>query len=195
MSEKTEKDNKAFQSYLDNIKAKTGKTPDDFRALAQKKGLTKPGTKTGEVIAWLKSDFELGHGHAMAIAHVIASADKPKGTTEDGVAAHFAGKKADWRKPYDALAAKVTKFGNDVEIAPGKTYISLVRGAKKFGIVQVTAERMDVGIKLKGVPPTDRLEAAGSWNAMVTHRVRIGDAKQIDNDVLAWLKQAYAAAA
>jgi hypothetical protein len=41
MSEKSEKDKKAFQSYLDNIKAKTGKTPKDFRKLAKQKGLVK----------------------------------------------------------------------------------------------------------------------------------------------------------
>jgi hypothetical protein len=82
-----------------------------------------------------------------------------------------------------------------VTAAPTDTYISLLRGGKKFGIVQVTAERMDIGIKLKGVKPTDRFEAAGAWNAMVTHRVRITDPKQIDKEVLAWLKQAYEAAA
>ena len=114
MSEKSEKDNKAFQSYLDNIKAKTGKTPEDFRSLAAKKGLT----KNGEIVAWLKADFELGHGHANAIAHVIMSHDAAPVSQDDAIAAHFAGKKADWRKPYDALAAKVTKFGSDVEIAP-----------------------------------------------------------------------------
>ena len=62
---KSEKDQKMFQSYLDNIKAKTGKTPDDFRELAAEKGLT----KNSEIVGWLKSDFELGHGHANAIAH------------------------------------------------------------------------------------------------------------------------------
>ena len=50
---------------------------------------------------------------------------------------------------------------------------------------------MDIGIKLKGVAPTEQFEAAGSWNAMVTHRVRISDPKQIDAEVLAWLRQAY----
>ena len=43
-----------FQAYLDNIKTKTGKTPEDFKALAAKKGLLKPGVKAGEIIAWLK---------------------------------------------------------------------------------------------------------------------------------------------
>ena len=75
------------------------------------------------------------------------------------------------------------------------TYINLVRGAKKFAIVQVTVERLDLGVKLKDVAPTDRFEAAGAWNAMVTHRVRINDPKEINKEVLAWLKQAYDAAA
>jgi hypothetical protein len=57
----------SFQAYLDNIKAKTGKTPDDFAKLAAKKGRT----THGEIVAWLKSDFALGHGHATAIAAVL----------------------------------------------------------------------------------------------------------------------------
>ena len=57
----------SFQAYIDNIRAKTGKTPEDFKKLAEKKGLLKPGIKAGEIVAWLKKDFDLGHGHAMAI--------------------------------------------------------------------------------------------------------------------------------
>lgn len=61
-----------FQAYLDNIQTKTGKSLDDFKKLAAKKGYTENGTlrkgiKAGEIIAWLKKDFELGHGHAMSI--------------------------------------------------------------------------------------------------------------------------------
>jgi len=187
MSEKSEKDNKAFHSYLDNIKAKTGKTPEDFRILAENKGLV----KTGEIVAWLKSEFELGHGHAMAVAHVINSHGKASVSADDAVGTFFTGNKAQWRKSYDALIARVNQFGSDIEIAPGKTYLSLVRGAKKFGILQTTADRMDIGIKLKGAEPTDKFEAAGSWNSMVTHRVRVTDAKQVDAEVIAWLKRAY----
>lgn len=56
-----------FQAYIDNIKAKTGKTPEDFRVLAEKKGLLEPSIKVGQIVAWLQEDFGLGHGHAMAI--------------------------------------------------------------------------------------------------------------------------------
>jgi hypothetical protein len=57
----------SFQAYLDNIKTKTGKTPADFKKIAARKGLLKPGSKAGDIVRWLKEDFELGHGHAMAI--------------------------------------------------------------------------------------------------------------------------------
>jgi hypothetical protein len=62
----------SFQAYIDNIKAKTGKGPDDFKTLAEKKGFLKggrlaEGIKAGEILSWLKADFALGHGHAMAV--------------------------------------------------------------------------------------------------------------------------------
>ena len=62
----------SYQAYLTNIQTKTGKSPADFRAMAEKKGLTKngrlaEGVKAGAIVQWLKADFKLGHGHAMAI--------------------------------------------------------------------------------------------------------------------------------
>jgi hypothetical protein len=72
----------SFQAYLDNIQAKTGKSPDDFKALAASKGFAeggklKPGVKAGQIVAWLKADFALGHGHAMAIYALLSGIRKP----------------------------------------------------------------------------------------------------------------------
>jgi hypothetical protein len=60
------------QAYLDNIKAKTGKAQDDFKKLAVENGFMvegklNPNTKATEITNWLKEEFDLGHGHAMAI--------------------------------------------------------------------------------------------------------------------------------
>jgi hypothetical protein len=62
----------SFQAYIDNIKTKTGKTPDDFKKLATEKGFLQkgklnPAIKATEITDWLKKDFDLGHGHAMAV--------------------------------------------------------------------------------------------------------------------------------
>jgi hypothetical protein len=50
---------------------------------------------------------------------------------------------------------------------------------------------MNLDVKLKGVPAEGRLEDAGAWNTMFTHRVRITNGAQIDEEVVGWLKQAY----
>jgi len=62
----------SFQAYIDNIEKKTGKTPADFKKLAEAKGFIKdnalvPSVKATEITNWLKQEFDLGHGHAMAI--------------------------------------------------------------------------------------------------------------------------------
>ncbi|HEV8504910.1 MAG TPA: DUF4287 domain-containing protein [Chitinophagaceae bacterium] len=71
----------SFQAYIDNIKAKTGNGPEDFKKLATKKGFLqngqiKPDIKAGDIVKWLKEDFDLGHGHAMAIYAVFKGLKK-----------------------------------------------------------------------------------------------------------------------
>ena len=66
----------SFQAYLANIQAKTGKSAADFQALAEEKGFTRSGqlaagVKAHAVVKWLKEDFQLGHGHAMAIVALL----------------------------------------------------------------------------------------------------------------------------
>lgn len=71
----------SFQAYLDNIKTKTGKSAEDFKVMAAQKGFTqngelKPTVKAGDIVKWLKDDFDLGHGHAMAIYALLKGVKK-----------------------------------------------------------------------------------------------------------------------
>jgi hypothetical protein len=182
---------KGMQTYVTSVEAKTGMKLAELLKIVRAQGFAKAGLAT----AWLKSDYGLGHGHANFVAVMALTPEKFKTGGDDALSALFKGDKEKWRKSYDTLAAKVLKFGADASASANNSYVNLQRAGKKFGIVQISsAERMDIGIKLKGVAAESRLEAAGSWNAMVTHRVRITDAKQVDAEVLAWLKQAYQAA-
>jgi hypothetical protein len=61
-------------NFIPHIEKKTGKTTDDFVVLAIENGLGDPTIKPGVRIAWLKKEFGLGHGHAMAMAHAIKKA-------------------------------------------------------------------------------------------------------------------------
>lgn len=60
-----------FQAYLDNIQKQTGVTPNEFIKLATEKGFTKAGTKATLITDWLKAEYGLGHGHAMAIVKLL----------------------------------------------------------------------------------------------------------------------------
>jgi hypothetical protein len=61
----------SFQAYLDNIEDKTGLTPRRFVELAKERGYDDPSVKAGVIVAWLKEEYGLGRGHAMALVHVI----------------------------------------------------------------------------------------------------------------------------
>ncbi len=180
-----------FQAYLDSIKEKTGKTPEDFRVLAEQKGLLKDGVKAGPIIAWLQEDFGLGRGHAMAIVQTLRDATLPKVSSQDRLAQHFMGEKAHWRQPFDDLVTTLKTFGPQVSVAPTESYISLLHKGRKFGIVEVTRTRLDLGIKLKGVAPTERFESAEGWNTHGHTSVTVTDPAQIDDEALDWLKRAY----
>jgi hypothetical protein len=66
----------SFQAYLDNIQAKTGVTPEQFLKLAKDKGFAEPGVKATPIVNWLKDEYQLGHGHAMAIVKHIRDNQK-----------------------------------------------------------------------------------------------------------------------
>ena len=131
------------------------------------------------------------HGFANLVAHKTLQSDAGSSNAGDLVAAQYAGAKADLRPIYDALIARVQKFGKDVEIAPKKAYVSL-RRKKQFALIQPTTRtRIDVGINLKGQATTKRLEASGSFNAMCSHRVRVTQRKEVEGELVGWLKKAY----
>jgi hypothetical protein len=69
----------SFQAYLDNIRAKTGTPPEDIAAAVRSQGLSKPG----EMVAWLKTEYGLGHGHAMAIVALARRTDQPSRSDDD----------------------------------------------------------------------------------------------------------------
>lgn len=178
-----------LQSMLRNLEEKTGKPLKHWVGVVKKSGLDKHGA----IVKMLKSDHAMTHGYANLVAHEALNAVVSGGGEEDLVAAQYGGKEA-LRPIYDQLAATVQKFGSDVELAPKKAYVSL-RRAKQFGLVQPsTKTRVDVGINLKGAKPGGRLEASGSFNAMVSHRVRVADVAEVDDELIGWLRDAYDAA-
>jgi len=175
-----------------NLPEKTGKTFDQWVAITRKEGLA----NRKERIAWLKSEHQLGSVTAMFIAaeaegRSVVDEYADEGALLEGM---YGGDKAALRPLYDELAKTARKVGKDVELTVCKTYVG-IRGRKQFAMLKPGKSRVDLGLALKGVKPTGRLEAAGSLgNDRMTHRVRISSKKEIDGEVKGWLQQAYEAA-
>ena len=128
----------------------------------------------------------------MALVSVFRGRLDDRGPTkEQRIDKHFAGAKSIWQLTYDEIMAAVMKFGPDVSVEPTDSYISILRGKSKFAVVATTATRMDVGLKLRGEPASERLALAGSWNAMVTHRVQLPIGAELDDQLASWLREAY----
>jgi len=181
----------AAQKRIANLPETTGKSLDQWRKVIAKSGLE----KHGEIVKHLKSEHGLTHGHANFIALQVRKPEADtKAATDDPAAELYSGAKAELRPIHDALMKVVNGFGDDIEVAPKKGYVSL-RRKKQFGLIQPsTADRVDVGLILKGAEPTERLERSGSFNAMVTHRVRLEKKGDVDAELKRWLKEAYEAA-
>ncbi len=178
----------AVQTMIDNLEKKYGKPLAEWVQIAQR---VQP-LKHGEIVKQLKAEYGIGHGYANLIAQETLRgiiSDAPAG--DDLVAAMFAGEKEKLRPIYDALLRQARSFGDDVEISPKKTYVSL-RRTKQFALIQPsTKTRLDLGLNLKDVPAAGPLEASGSFNAMCSHRIRLESVDMIDDQVVAWLRAAY----
>jgi hypothetical protein len=173
-----------------NIAEKTGKTVQQWISVVKTSGLQ----KHGEIVRFLKTDHGFTHGYANLIAHQALKSSAAHQDEADLVAAQYAGPKAGLKPIYDKVLKAAQKFGPDLEVAPKKTYVSL-RRKKQFALIQPsTKTRVDLGINLKGKEPAGRLEASGSFNAMVSHRVRLESTSDVDAEVKRWLKEAYEAA-
>jgi len=170
-----------------NIAEKTGRPVPEWVAVVHKSGLQ----KHGEIVKFLKADHGFTHGYANLVAHQALQSSAAHSDDDDLVAAQYAGDKAALKPIYDAVIKAARGFGADFELAPKKTYVSL-RRKKQFALIQPsTKTRVDLGINLKGKNPGGRLEASGSFNAMVSHRVRLESPGDVNAEVVGWLKEAF----
>lgn len=167
-----------------NLPEKTGKSLQAWHTLLGRQKLE----KHGEMVRFLKSEHGVTHGFANLI---VAKFREGSAGAGDLVSVQYSGAKAHLRPIYDAFIAAAKKLGKDVEVSPKKTYVSIRRN-KQFALIQAsTKTRVDIGLNLPDKAPTKRLEKSGSFNAMVSHRVRVADKSEIDAALIGWLKAAY----
>jgi hypothetical protein len=180
---------KATQTQLDNIQKKTGKSFDELAAIVKKSGLT----KHGEIREYLKRELGLGHGDANTLVHAVLQSDGQRAaqskSTDQVLDEIYTGAKAQMRPIHERLMQEISKFG-EFEIAPKKGYVSLRRKKQFVMIGPKTNTRFEVGINAKDLKKNPRLleQPKGS---MCNYIVNVTDAKEIDAELISWIKSAY----
>jgi predicted transport protein len=177
---------KALQTMIANMPEKTGKTLEEWTKILKAKNFP----KHGEAVSFLKNEYRVTHGFANTI---VALSKGNQDSPAELVTNQYKGKET--LKPiYDKLIAKISKFGSDITKTPKKTSVSMIR-KRQFALIKpATKTRIDLGLKLKGTPTTNRLENSGPFGTMCTHRVRLTNVADIDSELIDWLKEAYSMA-
>ena len=185
---------KAYATQLQNIQTKSGKTLLELAAIVQSSGLT----RHGEIRAMLMRDLGLGYGDANSLVHFILRSDGERAAQAEGLSTTdvldeiYSGAKAGLRPIHERLMQAITRFG-EFEIAPKKGYVSL-RRKKQFAMLgPATNMRFEVGINSKTLQASPRL-AAMPAGGMCNFKVKLTDPNEVDEELVAWLRQAYESA-
>ena len=174
---------KALQTMIDNMPEKTGKSLSEWKKVLKRQSFS----KHSEAVNFLKREHNVTHGFANTI---VALSKEENESPTDLVQNQYEGKK-NLIPIYESLLAVVKEFGKDVTITPKKTSVSVIR-KKQFALIKpATKTRIDLGLKLKDKPTTDRLENSGPFGTMCTHRVKLSNVNEIDSELKKWLKESY----
>jgi hypothetical protein len=180
---------KAVETQINNIQKKTGKSLDELTAIIRHSGLN----RHGEIRDMLKRDLGLGHGDANTLVHLVMKSDggsQAEGKSDSQVLDEiYTGPKAAMRPIHQALMSEIGSFG-DFEVVPKKGYVSL-RRKKQFAMIgPATNTRFEVGLNMKNVPGTARLEELPP-KGMCSHKVKLTSVSEVDAELINWIRQAY----
>lgn len=177
---------KATLTMIENLHKNTGKTLEQWTHIVKSQNFA----KHGEILNFLKETHGLTHGFANLIALKAKGSDSGSANDPDDLITKQYQGKEHFKPMYDKLISEIQTYGNDIEIAPKNTYVSL-RRKKQFAILNpVTKTRFEIGINLKGQEPKGKLEAEKP-NSMCSHKINISDINEIDKEVFDWILTAY----
>lgn len=146
--------------------------------------------KHGQIMKFLKSSHNMTHGFANFVALKTLKSDAGSFSEEDLIITQYKGKEVLF-PIYERLLKEALGLGDDVVVVPKKASVSLIT-KKQFALIQPsTKTRVDLGLKIKDKEPKGRLENSGPFGAMCTHRIQLTDESEIDEEVIAYLKEAY----
>ena len=165
---------------------KTGHSLNHWISVVKQTGIEKHKA----IIDFLKSEHHMTYGFANFVAHKARKSDAVSHDAEDLITQQYQGKA--YLKPiYEQLLDKILALGDDIVQTAKKDSVSLIRKHQFALIKPATKKRIDLGLKLKGKAACGRLEGSGPFGAMCTHRVQLTEVGDVDDEVLAWIEEAY----
>ena len=142
------------------------------------------------IIDFLKKEHGFTYGYANFVALKAKKSDAASHADEDLLSNQYKGKET-LLPIYEKLIKAIDQFGQDITKTPKKSSVSIIR-KKQFALIKpATKTRIDLGLKLKGVEVTERLENSGPFGTMCTHRVRLTSIEEVDEELAGWLNEAY----
>jgi len=113
--------------------------------------------------------------------------DGPKYTVTE----KFRGVYSDLELLFSALEAKIREFGGNVEINVRKIHIAFKR-KHSFAVMYIRKNRIDIGLSLDPSLESDRLKDATNWGwSRINKCVSVSEIGDIDEQLIAWLRQSY----
>jgi hypothetical protein len=145
----------------------------------------------GSLRAWLSGEGVTGYPQMLLVMERFGYPDYLTATADALIEGQYADRPG-LRPILDAVLARLPRIG-DVTVQARKTYVALLTPKRTFAAVQPTTKtRVDLGLRLAGVHPTDRLQPAPNFGqSSVTMKIGLGSPEDIDDKVGDWLKQAY----
>ncbi len=189
MSQDDSLSNDTNQQYamIEALKEKTGKSLEEWIAIVKPKNFQ----KHGEIVKYLKSEHGFTHGYANLVALKTRETDAGSIDDKDLISAQYGNGKEHLKPIYEKLLGIVKGFGPDVEVIPKKSNVS-VKAARQFALIQPsTKTRIDLGLKYDDAPDNDRVLDSGSFGTMCTNRVILTALEEVDDELIALLKEAY----
>lgn len=173
----------ALKTMINNMPIKTGKSLDEWKKILK----TKSFEKHSDGVNYLKNEHNVTHG----FANTIVKLSKEESTPSDNLVENQYKSKEHLFPIYENLIKYINTLGADITIAPKKGSVSIIRKRQFVLIKPATKTRIDLGFKLSNKPTTDRLENSGPFGTMCTHRVKISQLSDIDDELKGWIKEAY----
>lgn len=176
------------KEFMDGLKGSTGK-----ELIAWLKVVDGFGSKKrNEVIAWLKAEHGFGHMQASLLAGIHANGGKPVYQSTDNLLEVQFAKAAEMKPLFDAFIEFVRKNFPNATTLPKKTYVSILEN-REFAAVNIKPKELRIGLDLGEKPFDAKVEKAKLTGPMprISHMFVLTDAKQLDADIVAALKESH----